>query len=535
MKQKSHIFNSIKVERPPRNTFDLSHSVRTSFNMGELVPIAAIDFVPGDSFKIGTESLLRFAPLISPIFEKVAVKVWWFAVPDRILFDDIRDYENFWKDWTNGTAFPYVNQVGGTNTGKLLDYIYGVDVLPAGININVAPIACYTKIRDDWFRPEHIDDTEVHIPLSIGNNTGYRTILQSSPYKVPWRKDYFTSALPWPQLGANAVQLPLLEADTATVLATTTDPGTSQWRRADTGAVYTSGGSTAMGLDAAGTTQTDLGGTPTDVYYDPEGTLYININNAAATINELRSAFRLQELLEISAMAGTRYNEIVWANFGVKIPDARAQRPEYLGSWSGYMNISEVLQTSAAHEDTVSGRGTPLGTMGGHGVSVVNGDPISYYAYEHGWLMGLIAVAPEPSYQQGLARKFSRSLNTDYYVPKLAQIGEQEILNQEIYLAHTNPGGTWGYAARYSEYKFEQNRVSGEMRNTLSHWTLTRIFSSDPPLNEDFVYCDPSARIFNTLYEGGGEPEYSGDQIFGLIYNHVYASRLMPLYGRPTI
>lgn len=524
-----HVFNSIQVERPSRNTFDLSHVVNTSFNMGLLVPCAAIDLVPGDKATIGTETLLRFAPLIAPIMSKVNVTIWWFACPDRILFDDPKEWEDFITGQSDDAFLnAYISNMPGNSEGDLLDYIYHIDGLLGSQEILAAPIAAYTKIWDEWFRNQNITTTERHVPLSINvNEVAYRVILEAPPYQRTWEKDYFTAALPWAQKG-DSVTLPLLEAGNADVVLSGVNTAGAM-RDASGGTIITTASS--VDIDSAGDTQANA----TDAYYDPRGTLAVNINAAAATINQLRQAYRLQEFLELDAMGGTRYTEKIYAHFGVKSPDSRLQRPELLGRWTGRMAVSEVLQTSAAHEDTVSGRGSPLGTMGGHGISVIGGSPLTYYATEHTWLMCIINVQPKPQYQQGIQRKFTRLDHLDYYWPKFAHIGEQEIRNEEISRGHATPDATFGYAPRYSEYRYEGSTVAGEMRTTLSHWHLGRIFSSDPDLNDAFVYCNPSARIFNTLYTGGGEPEYSSHQLFGAIHHNIHVSRLMPKYGRPNL
>lgn len=525
-----HIFNSILVQRPGRNTFDLSHSVNTSFNMGWLTPLPAVPVLPGDSMRIGIQTLLRFAPLIAPVMSKVNVEAFVFFCPDRILFANQQDWEDWITDPENTTVeFPWVGTIGGSQEGKLLDYLYGLESLPSGQDLNVAPIAAYTKIWDEWFRNQNITTTERHIPVTLNaQETGYRTILQSTPYLRTWEKDYFTASLPWPQRGSQ-VTLPLLEAGTALVeLSGTNEAG--QMLNATTGLPFSPGAATSVdiGTDSA----TEISGT--DGFYDPGDTLQVDINTAAATINALREAFRMQEYLELDAMAGNRYNEKIYAHFGVKIPDARISRPELLGRWKGRMAITEVPQTSAAPLDTTQGSGTPLGTLGGHGISVLGGEDINFYSYEHGWLICLINVQPDAVYGQGINKHYQKLYPLDLYWPKLAHIGEQEVLNKEIYHDHSALEGTHGYVPRYAEYRFQHSTIAGEMRTTLAHWHLGRIFSGDTALNEAFVYCNPSARIFNELYDGN-DPNYTGDQIFGHVYWNILASRLIPKYGRPSL
>jgi hypothetical protein len=525
-----HLFNSIQVKRPTRNTFSLGHTVNMSFNMGTLVPTCCVDLLPGDIVNIKPEAFIRFAPLIAPINSVVNVTMWFFVVPDRILFKDQREWEDFIADIQNSdTEYPHITAVGNVNQGKLLDYLYGIDTVYPNAPLTAAPVAAYCLIYDEWYRNQQLTTTDTFEPLviNVNQNANYASVLQSEPFRRTWEKDYFTSALPNAQLGAE-VLLPLVDGGPVDVEMSGLNTNVLL-RDVTAGNVLTTTG------NVQNTNQGVLQSDNTSVMFDPNGTLSVNIQAAASTINELRAAYRLQEFLEIQNMGGTRYTEVIRSMFGVVSPDSRLSRPELLGKWTGRMSVSEVLQTSAPLDDGSTGSGTPLGTMGGHGVSVIGGESVTYRAYEHCWLMGIINVQPKPVYQQGLARKYSRLYPLDYYWPKLAHIGEQEILNKEIYLPHSSPNGTFGYTPRYAEYRYEQGRVAGEMRNELAHWHLGRIFASEPALNEDFVYCSPSARIFNVLYTGGSEPEYSGDQLFGLVYNGITASRLMPKYGRPTL
>lgn len=523
-----HIFNSIKVERPNRNHFDLGHSVNTSFNMGTLVPMACVDLLPGDKVKVGTETLLRFSPLIAPIMSKVNITMWWFAVPDRILFENPKD----WEEWITGQGEDghinsYLSNMQNNDPGTLLDHLYHIDNVPGNEEILAAPAAAYCKIYDDWFRNQNITETEKFVPLQINTNmVAYRDILQGQPLRRTWEKDYFTAALPWAQKG-DAVTLPLLEDGGSLDVTLSGVNSVGIIRDASDGSEVAAGENLNVGTGASLNAGTGNLGS----FYDPNGTLHVQLDAAASTINQLRQAYRLQEFLELDAMGGTRYTEKIYAHFGVKSPDSRLQRPELLGRWTGRMSISEVLQTSGG----TGGTGTPLGTMGGHGISLVNGSPIDYYATEHCWLIGIINVQPKPQYQQGLQRKFLRMDYLDYYWPKFAHIGEQEVKNRELMAYHPDPDGVFGYVPRYAEYRYEANNVAGEMRNTLAHWHLGRIFPSTPgtALNEDFVYCTPSSRIFNVNFNDGGI--YNGNQIFGLIHHHIDILRLMPKYGRPTL
>ncbi|AJK28264.1 putative major capsid protein [Eel River basin pequenovirus] len=519
-----HIFNSIKVERPNRNTFDLSHAVNMSFDMGHLVPCCCIDMVPGDKVSIGAETMLRFSPLIAPIMSKVNVTMWYFAVPDRILFDNPKD----WEEWIvgegqDGHINAYISNMQNNQPGTLLDHLYKLQNLPGNEEVLAAPAAAYFKIYDDWFRNQNITDVEKFVPLNINENmVAYRALLEADPLRRTWEKDYFTAALPWAQKG-DAVTLPLLEDGGNLDVELSGVNAVGLIRNASDGL----GGTPGDSLDIGTGSGLVAGVGATASFYDPNGTLSVPLSAAAATVNQLRMAYRLQEYLELDAMGGTRYTEKIYAHFGVKSPDSRLQRPELLGRWTGRMSISEVLQTSAG------GVGTPLGTMGGHGISLIQGDPIQYYATEHCWLIGIINVQPKPQYSQGIQRKFLRFDHLDYFWPKFAHVGEQEIKNRELYAFSAAPDDVFGYTPRYAEYRYEAGTITGQMRTTLAHWHTGRIFDNEPALNEDFVNCNPTNRIFNIDYDQGGE--YNDDQIFGLVHHNIYMSRLMPKYGRPTL
>ena len=522
----SNPFNTVLTDRPRRNNFNLSHDVKMSFKMGRLYPTCVLDVLPGDHFNIGVENMLRFAPLIAPVMHDIRVKTFWFFVPNRLLWED-------WEDFITGTDTdlvpPYITSTGGSFTeSSLANYLGIPTTIPTTMRIDAMPFAAYALIWDEWFRDQNLG-TEVFQILTDGDNSYYDTWAAGNCFARSWEHDYFTSALPWAQKG-DSVTLPLVEDTNVLVGMSGTNTHTLLRDAAD-GTVHSTGGTVSEG---GGTGRVKVGAD--EVMFDPNGTLSVNINEEAVSINTLREAFRMQEFLELDALGGTRYTETIFAHFGVRSRDARLQRPELVGSFSGRMVISEVLQTAPASNTGTAGTAEPLGTMGGHGISVNGGKGLNYKATEHGWLIGLINVQPKAAYQQGLARKWSRSVREDYFWPKFANIGEQAILNKELYVEHTNPDDEFGYIPRYSEYRYEPCRVAGEMRSTLAHWHLGRIFDSDTALNAGFLAADQdSPRIFAVQYEGGGEGDYQADQIFAHIFNNIYASRLIPKYGKPIL
>lgn len=509
---KANLFNSVQLPKVGSNVFDLSHDVKMSFKMGGLYPTCVMECVPGDKVKIGTETMLRFAPLIAPVMHKVNVTTHYFFVPNRILWPN-------WEQWITGNldVVPPWVYFAVTPVKSLGDYLGNpTDVASNGIaypnpNAQVLspfPMAAYNKIYNEYYRDQNLQ-TPLVDTLVDGRNTPFETIQRQPVQKRAWQHDYFTSCLPWAQKG-DAVTIPIGEVD----ITFDNTAGGTVMRRLD-GTAYT---------NASDMSYTDAGGQPRE--FSTTGTRY-NIDNSsqlkgtaeAADINSLRRAFRLQEWLERNARGGTRYIESILAHFGVKSSDARLQRPEYLGGSKGKMVISEVLSTA---ETTL-----PVGNMAGHGISVSGGNEFSYKVEEHGWIMGLISVTPETAYQQGVHRSLLKLDRLDYFWPTFANIGEQEVKNIELYATGPTVGETFGYVPRYAEYKFLNSRVAGEMRTELDYWHLGRKFSAKPNLNGAFISCDPSTRIFAVEEEGV-------DNIYGHIFNNIKAIRKMPKYGTPT-
>jgi hypothetical protein len=515
---KANLFNSIQLPKVGSNVFDLSHDVKMSFKMGGLYPTCVMECVPGDKVKIGTETMLRFAPLIAPVMHKVNVTTHYFFVPNRILWPN-------WEQWITGNLdvvppYTYFLAPGGfPNPIKSLGDYLG---LPTGVSGNGKyfpdpdaqvcspfPLAAYNKIWNEYYRDQNLQTPAPDSLVDGNNGSVYEAILAGPVKSRAWQHDYFTSCLPWAQKG-DAVTIPIGEVD----ITYRSDVGGTVFRNLD--------GSAFTNQDSLG--HSDAGGQPRQG--STTGTRY-NIDNSsqlvgtaeAADINSLRRAFRLQEWLERNARGGTRYIESILAHFGVKSSDARLQRPEYLGGSKGKMVISEVLSTA---ETTL-----PVGNMAGHGISVSGGNEFKYSVEEHGWIIGLISVTPDTAYQQGVHRSLLKLNRLDYFWPTFANIGEQEVKNIELYAAGDDLGDTFGYVPRYAEYKFLNSRVAGEMRTSLDYWHLGRKFTSKPNLNGAFIQCEPSTRIFAV-------EDPSVDNIYGHIFNNIKAIRKMPKYGTPN-
>lgn len=514
------------MPRPQTNTFDLSHDRKFSGKIGELMPITVMEAVPGDKFNIKATNLTRFAPLITPIMHQASVYCHFFFVPNRILWSNWEDFISGGEDGLSDPTFPTINITTSTNgyaVGSLADYLG----LPTGqqlSNISAMPFAAYQKIYDDYYRDENLID-KVDMTLSDGTQSGADTIELGTIRKRAWQHDYFTSALPWTQRGPEAT-IPL--GTTAPILYDNVGSSGTNIRNHATGASITN-----MTFDGVAAFKTNSNGwlnadvpSNVDVDIDSSTNYKADLSQAtASSINDLRRAFRLQEWLERNARGGARYIEIIMAHFGVRSSDARLQRPEFLGGSATPITISEVLQTSATNTEP-----TPQGNMAGHGVSVGSSNYVSYKCEEHGYIIGIMSVMPKTAYQQGIPKHFKKLDKFDYYWPSFANIGEQPILNEELY-HQNNPtdAETFGYTPRYAEYKYIPSTVHGEFRTSLDFWHMGRIFGSKPTLNQDFIECnaDDVERVFSVP---SGE-----EHLYVYLHNEVKATRLMPYFGTPTI
>lgn len=548
---KKNIFNSVAINKPKTNAFDLSHERKFSMDMGNLIPIFCQEAVPGDKFRVNTEVLMRFAPMLAPVMHRINIFTHYFFVPNRLIWDE---WEKFLNGGQNGqlqVVAPYVEIKHGQSEnadlfrpGTLPDYLgypttenWNDSYDP--LKVSVLPLRAYQLIYDQYYRDQNLQDSlfgeDDVIAPQISKSSGAVTDLTAlstlcALRKRCWEKDYFTSALPWSQRGG-AVHLPLTgDAEVKMVdgFVSSGQHGTFDSAGAQhlpNDVIYNS----PDGVNPDGTRRGEIvGGFASQKFtYNPQGSLYADMSTVTmATINDLRRATRLQQWLERSAVGGGRYKEMILSQFGVVSPDARLQRAEYLGGGKSPVVISEVLQTSASEETSAQGN------MAGHGLGVGNTHQFAHSFTEHGYVIGVMSVLPRTAYQQGCPRSLTRFDKFDYLWPIFANLGEQEVKNKELFVGADNVDNeeTFGYQSRYSEYKYCPSTVHGDFKTNLSYWHLGRIFSALPTLSPEFVQATDSTmkRIFNV-----DDPAVAS--LYVQVYHNFQAIRPLPYFGTPTL
>jgi hypothetical protein len=530
-----------------RSKFPRHSSVKFSFNVGDVVPFYVDEVLPGDTFNVKTSKVVRMQSLLTPIMDNIYLDYYFFFVPNRIVWDHWRELngENRESAWAQTTEYevPQVTApTGGWNVGTVADYM-GIPTGVSGISVNAMPFRAYAMICDEWFRDENLVDP-LYIPKGDAVTAGVNTRTNPSDYAAGGQPfvaakfhDYFTSALPSPQKGPDVG------------IGLTGDLqvyGDGNPLHFFNGSITPASGDyifhfNSQGAAAGATVTADQNDRANSAGYvltkemvdlNPTFTsgLTATLSNATSvTINALRMAFQMQKLYEKDARGGTRYIEILKSHFGVTSPDSRMQRPEYLGGSRVPININQVVQTSE------TGSGTPQGNTAAYSVTTDSHKDFTKSFVEHGFVIGVCVARYTHSYQQGIERFWSRKSRFDYYWPVFANIGEQAILNKEIYAQGTaKDDEVFGYQEAWADYRYKPSRVAGEMRSSaaqsLDVWHLADEYTSLPSLSAGWIQENKT-----TVDRVLAVSEQNANQLFCDIYIENYTTRPMPVYSIPGL
>lgn len=556
------LFTKVKTPNVPLNKFDLSYENLLSAGMGKLYPVLCKEMLPGDRFRVKSDLLIRAMPMTSPVYGNLKAYVHYFFVPNRLVWSNWEDFITGGENGEDTHIPPYTtlqNLLGDSGVrqqsempedGDPSKYIsYGERTLIDYFNlptfghyqsgnfkgmpadqtpISLLPFRAYSLIWNEYYRDQNVDD-EIDIQKDVD---GFAELGSDHTFSFDytlirrrrWLKDYFTSALPTPQRGPD-VSLPIIDSGSAIVAdGNLYLKGTGNLATGLDDSVLTPDGTDAskFGLSIAGMS-TPANKDVTNVQYH-SGLALQQGSLISATINDLRQAIALQRFYEISARAGSRYIETILGHFHVRSSDARLQRPEYIGGGVTPITISEVPQTSATDETS------PQGNLAGRGLGFGRTNQAIYRAEEHGYLIGILSVIPEPLYFQGINKSFSRLQRDQYYWPSFAHLGEQPIMKSELFVpadnSVDNSDSLFGYAPRYAEYKYSPNEIHGLLRSSLSNWTFARQLDA-ANLNSDFLEVPAINNPFAV--------QDDTDKFVIWISHNIDALRPMPFFGTPSI
>lgn len=554
-------FNKVPLPKIKRNWFNKSFVELTTGEMGQLIPVCFEEVLPGDTWKGSTESHVLYMPMVSPVMHRMSVKTYTFFCPTRILLGK-REWENFLTGGKSGkervilpefnvsinqvyndlSGYELVNKYFGV--GSLFDHLgfpaqetYEELVNTSSHNFTLLPFRMYNMIWNEYFRDENLqDEIELNIDKNIDDSPLelFADILAYEPRyfslkRKCWEKDYFSSALPFTQRGDD-VYIPI----TGGVINNEWTNGPTVVREANEQIAddqYENLQVDTSSLVSADQRYVEVAGVP--VSLDVTNSLQSSLQSVNATINDLRTAFAVQRYLETSARVGYRFKEWLLGHFGERIADSRIQRPEFLGGSTQPVVISQVLQTSSS--DSV----TPQGNMSGHGESLSAGNQFTYRFNEHGYIMTLVCVVPRSGYFQGLHRKFTRKDKFDFFSPEFQNLGEQAILNQEIYYDWFNDvdnsnEGVFGYQGRWNEMRSNIDHISGDIKtDAFRTWHLNRQFDKTPVLNSDFVQIGADNNSNNGLNRIFAAESTGYSHIIFQIYNHLQVKRKMSYFAIP--
>lgn len=525
------IFNKVAKSSRPKSTFNLSHDRKFSMPMGKLIPTLCQEVLPGDEWNVSTQQMIRLAPMVNPMMHEVNVTNHFFYVPNRILWDRWEDFIRGGDNGLDASLLPMVQDLGVTN-GSLGDYL-GLPnaTLPP---VSLLPFLAYNTIWNEYYRDQNLQDEILNPFVSkdswesghyLVEGTHQQSAIESFQPNFfqlkdrAWGHDYFTSCLPRAQKGA-PVRLPLINT-AGQYLDVEFDrlAGDTDLVRQDNGGVSPDG----SGLTAPlGTKHLVTDGTGTKMAVDNSHQLKVpldGLDNVSAFLNDVRTAFSIQQWYEKANRGGSRFREFLYNFFGVNYDDARVQVPEYLGGGVSPILVSEVLQTSQTDN-------SPQGNMAGHGINLGNDHSFKKYFKEHGIVMCITSVLPKTAYQQGIPRFYLKDDKFDYAFSEFEHIGEQAVYNEELYYYFGMPEKTtFGYQERFAEYKYIGSSVHGDFRDNMNDWHMGRIFENPPSLNEQFIKSNPTTRVFAVT----DEPHVLWCQI----WHNIRCKRQMSYWSSP--